>query len=111
MNYYKKLMQLASDEELEHKLIVMTPEYSDKLPVNLSLAQVLYYSNKTLNKIKKIIKNNYAYIVPSTPSNEYIHLCNYLMVPLYGSNPQKLTYLSSKSGCKSFQECLTEKDD
>ncbi len=77
------------------------------MPVSLSLTQLLYYSTKTLNKIKKIVKNNYSYIVPSTPSNDYIHICHYLAVPLYGSNPQKLNYLSTKAGCKSFQEELT----
>jgi len=69
----------------------------------MSPTQHLYYCPKTLRKIKKIISNHYAYIVPSTPSNDYILLCNELNVPLYGSNPQKLAYLSTKSGCKQFQ--------
>lgn len=88
--------------------MIITPEHNSKLPINLSLTQHLLYSSKTLNKIKKLISNNYAYIVPSTPSNDYILLCNELNVPLYGSNPQKLRYLSTKSGCKNLLENLTE---
>jgi IQ domain-containing protein H len=72
---------------------------------------MLYYSSKTLRKIKSIVKDHYAYIVPSTPSNDYIHLCNELNVPLYGSAPQKLAYLSTKAGCKHFQEQLGTLND
>ena len=106
VKYYKKLLELAADEELEHKLIILTPEYSQRLPVNLTLTQLLYYSSKTLKKIKSIVKNNYAYIVPSTPSNDYIHICNELNIPLYSNSPYKLAYLSTKSGCKTFLEQL-----
>jgi hypothetical protein len=74
----------------------------------MSLTQQLYYSSKTLKKIKKIIHGSYAYIVPSTPSNDYIHICNELNVPLYGSDPQKLLYIETKSGCKSIQESISE---
>ena len=73
------------------------------MPLNLSLSQLLYYSPKTLDKIKRIVGNSYSYIVPSSPSNDYVHLCDYLNIPLYGGNPQKLAYLSTKSGCKNFQ--------
>lgn len=69
----------------------------------MSLSQQLYYSTKTLRKIRKIIQGHYAYIVPSTPSNDFIHICNELSLPLYGSDPQQLLYLQSKSGCKSIQ--------
>jgi hypothetical protein len=106
LNYYTKLLELACEEKIGHKLIILTPEYSQsqKLPVNVSLTQLLYYSSKTLNKIKKIVKNQYSYIVPSTPSMDYVNLCHYLSIPLYGGHPQKLAYLSTKSGCKNYQE-------
>ena len=73
------------------------------LPCSLSLAQHLYYSPQALNKIKKTIGNAYAYIVPSAPANDYIHLCDYLNVPLYGGAPQKAAYLETRGGCKAFQ--------
>lgn len=72
------------------------------------MTQLLYYESKTLKKIKSIVRNNYAYIVPSTPTNDYIHLCNQLNIPLYAGSPQKIAYLSTKSGCKSFQDELSE---
>ena len=46
--------------------------------------------------------------MPSTPSNDYIHLCCELNIPLYSSHPQKLAYLSTKSGCKHFQDKLID---
>lgn len=64
-----------------------------------------------MKKIKKLIHGTYAYIVPSTPSNDFVHLCNELNVPLYASDPQKLLYLQSKSGCKSIQEMVSESKD
>ena len=76
IKYYQKLLELTSQEQLQHKLIILTPNYDSHLPVNLSLTQLLYYSSKTLKKIKSIVKNNYAYIVPSSPTNDYIHLVN-----------------------------------
>jgi hypothetical protein len=65
---------------------------------------MLYYCPSVLKKIKSIIANNYAYIVPSTPSNDYIHICHYLDLPLYSSPPQVLLALQTKSGCKTLLE-------
>jgi hypothetical protein len=73
----------------------------------MALTQQLYYSSRTLRKIRRLIQGSYAYIVPSTPSNDYVHLCTELNVPLYGGDPQKLLYLQSRAGCKGLQEAVS----
>lgn len=58
----------------------------------MCLSQHLYFSQKTINRIKSIIKNKYAYVVPSTLSTNYINICAQLEVGLWGGQPQKLRY-------------------
>jgi hypothetical protein len=72
----------------------------EKLPENLTLTQKLIYSKKSLKKLKRIIKGQYCYIVPSCPSNDFINLSCELGVPLYSAEPQKLLYLQTKAGSK-----------
>lgn len=103
ISYYKKLLELGSEESLHHRLSFISPELSDCSPLNLALTQQLYYSSRALKKIRSIIGGSYAFIVPSFPSNDYIHLCTELSLPLYSSFPQQLQFIQSKSGCKSIQ--------
>jgi len=65
---------------------------------------VLYYQAKLLKKVKSIIGNEYAYIVPSAPSMDYISVCHQLNLPMYSSNPQTLLWLQSNSGNKTLLE-------
>jgi hypothetical protein len=67
---------------------------------------MLYYCPSALKKIKNIVGNNYAYIVPSTPSIDYVHICNYLEIPIYSATPQTLLSLQSVSGSKSIIESI-----
>lgn len=108
LNYYFKLFQLGSEKSIQQHLTIVSPQASSLLPSSLSLAQHLYYSPQTLNRIRKLIGNSFAYIVPASPSNDYIHICNYLNVPLYSGFPQKLAYLQTRGGCKSFQQKIRQ---
>lgn len=103
INYFYKLLELGSEERLSHKIVILTLEKCRFFQLDMPLSQILYYSSRTLEKIKRIVGKNYAYIVPSRPSNDYVHICDYLNIPLYSGPPQKLSYLSTKSGCKTFQ--------
>jgi hypothetical protein len=75
ISYYKKLLELSSEENFHHRLTFISPDPGETFPMNLALTQQLYYSPNALKKIKKIVGSNYAFIVPSHPSNDYIHLC------------------------------------
>lgn len=68
----------------------------------LPLSRIVYYCPSVLKKIKSIVRDQYAYIVPATPSVDFIPLCNFLDLPLYSGNPQPLLYLQTSSGSKDF---------
>ncbi len=106
LGYYRKLLELGAEEPIDHRLTILTPDYDCTLPVNMPLTQQLYYSSRTLRKLRRLVHGTYTYIVPSTPSNDYIHLCTELKVPLYAGDPQKLLYLQTRAGCKGLQEAL-----
>ena len=44
----------------------------------MSLSRMLYYSQKTINKIKSIIGNKYAYIIPGKPDKVDIKISSLL---------------------------------
>lgn len=53
-----------------------------------------------MKKLRRLVRGNYSYIVPSNPHNDFVSLCCELDVPLYAAEPQKLLYLQTKSGSK-----------
>jgi hypothetical protein len=61
-----------------------------------------------MNRIKKIINHNYAYIVPSASSIDYVSLCCELRVPLYSGNPQEMRYVQTKTGTKYLSNVLKQ---
>jgi IQ domain-containing protein H len=56
------------------------------------------YSPKALKRIKQIVGKQYAYIVPSFPSIEYVNLSAELNVPVMGPNQSLAKLYSTKSG-------------
>lgn len=64
----------------------------------------MYYCSSMLKKLKSIIGGEYAYIVPSTPSIDFVSICHFLNIPIYSSHPQVLLSLQTNSGCKGLIE-------
>jgi hypothetical protein len=60
----------------------MFPEMNDTFPSHFSLSQILLYSPRIMKRIKRLIKNKNAYIIPGIPSNDDIKLSNTLNVNL-----------------------------
>ena len=58
----------------------MFPEMNDSFPSHFGLSLVLLYSPRIIKRIKRLIKNKYAYIIPGVPSNDDIKLSNTLNV-------------------------------
>ena len=58
---------------------------NDSFPSHFSLSQILLYSPRIMKRIKRLIKNKNAYIVPGIPSNDDIKLSNMLNV-LFNNN-------------------------
>jgi IQ domain-containing protein H len=63
---------------------------------------MINYSPKIIKRIKKIIKNKEAYIVPGYVSTDDIKLSDLLKVPIMSGEPQKSKILSTKSGGINF---------
>ena len=53
---------------------------NDSFPSHFGLSLVLLYSPRIIKRIKRLIKNKYAYIIPGVPSNDDIKLSNTLNV-------------------------------
>lgn len=71
----------------------------------MSLTKVVYYSPKTIERIKKLCNKQFSYIVPGYPSNEEIKLSDALDIPILLGNIQKHLQIQTKSGAKKlFQE-------
>ena len=67
---------------------------------------MILYSPRVLKRIKKLINNQIAYLVPGFPSNDDIKISDLLKVPVMSGDPQKNFHHSTKSGAKKvFTEC------
>ena len=67
----------------------MCPSQHDVFPSHYSLVQQLIYSEKTIKRLKLLLKNKIAYIVSGVPTTDDIKLSDMLNVPILGSEPQK----------------------
>jgi hypothetical protein len=65
------------------------------------------YSEKSIKRIKKIIRNKCAYLVPGVPNVEDIKLAHALDVPLFASEPQKASLLNSNSAALGLFNSLS----
>ena len=89
MNYYHKILELGSVNNFRERLHFLWPdaEITSTFPVHTSLSRSLLYSPRAIKRVKALIKNKYAYIVPGYPSNDDILLATTLNVPCYSGDP------------------------
>ena len=66
---------------------LLSPENNLELPSHYNLCQSIIYSPKIIKRIKKLIKNKEAYLVPGFPSNDDIKLSSMLDVPILSGEP------------------------
>jgi hypothetical protein len=109
LGYYNKLLELGGADHPRNRVIFMSVPQNG-LPDGLPLPRMLYYCPSLVAKIKGIVGSNYGYIVPATPSNDYVHICDELNLPLYSSAPQPLLALQTNSGCKTIIEELNKNE-
>jgi len=67
------------------------------------------YSPKALKRIRQIVGKQYAYIIPSFPSIEYVNLAAELNVPILGPNQSIAKLYSTKSGGLKMLSNATKK--
>eukprot|EP01038_Epipyxis_sp_PR26KG_P005890 gene5890-8125_t len=107
ITYYEKFLALSNISCLPKRLLFLTPDLIYQLPSHMTLVQVLFSSNKTLNRIKTICKQFSQYFIMTSHAGWLDkRLSNYLNIPLLGSDSQITSILSSKSYTKKiFMNC------
>ncbi len=104
LTYYFSLLESIGVKNIEDRLHLIVPEASEYLPSNYSLSKLLYLSPITINQIKTLTVEKYAYIVPGiiSPLEEYI---SYLLEqPIFMGNKNQIDLIFNKSGIKSAFE-------
>lgn len=103
--YYKKILELGELEKPENRFHVVVPENYVKFKETMSLTQTLLYSPKAIKRIKSLISERQAYIVPGYATGEDIKLSITLGIPIQCGDPSKVALYSTKSGAKRiFQQ-------
>lgn len=103
--YYKKILELGELEKPENRFHVVVPENYVKFKETMSLTQTLLYSPKAIKRIKSLINERQAYIVPGFATGEDIKLSITLGIPIQWGDPSKVSIYSTKSGAKRiFQQ-------
>jgi IQ domain-containing protein H len=104
--YYEKVLSLSSHQSSSSRLYLLSPENHSELPSHYNLNQCILYSPKLIRRVKKIIRNKEAYIVPGFPSNDDIKVAALFEVPILAAEPQRAKVFTSKSGGLQFLEGL-----
>ena len=104
--YYEKIFEIGNIVDYKNRLHIVFPENAEKFHRHYPLSKIIIYSPEIVKRIKWLIKNKDAYLVPGFPSNDDIKISNILKVPIMSGDPQKNFFHSTKSGAKKiFTEC------
>lgn len=104
IEYYYKILKLQKVQNVRERLFFIQCQLSDKFHRHLPLCKQVLYCQKTIKKIKKIINNYKAYLVPGVPSLDDIKVGYQLEIPVFMGNPQKHIQLNNKSRSKQLFE-------
>lgn len=86
--YYLKLMTSNESVDVLHRVRFIVPEYYHFFPKEYPLTKLLYYSSRTIQQIKRIVGDNYAYLVTGQAGETDYLLAHALHMPLYQGNLQ-----------------------
>ena len=101
LRYYTSILNSIGIDNIDKRLHIIIPETTRSFPPHYSLSQLLYFSTQTQNKIKRIIYNKPAYIIPGTVSVVERELSVLLDVPILMGDLSQTETLFNKSGCKT----------
>ena len=85
ISYYYKICELGELQNYKERIHFIWPENFNEFPS---------YSPMALNRIKELIQNKTAYIVPSMPSREDYLIGIALNVPIFQGDLDKTLYYS-----------------
>jgi hypothetical protein len=103
LNEYFKLLPIAKPE-----LHIIVPDNIGSFPSYLPLASILYYSHLSMVKIKEIIGNRKAYIVPgmTIQTKPEVLLSYHLKLPLYCTDLKVIQQWSLLSNKLLFKDVM-----
>ena len=102
--YYFSLLESIGVKNIEKRLHLIVPEAVDYFPNNYSLSKLLYLSPKTIQQIKELTLDRYAYIVPGIISPLEEKISYLLEKPIFMGNINQIDLIFNKSGIKSAFE-------
>ena len=85
--YWSKMLNLVGVESTVSRCRILAPENLDSLPANMSLAEKLLISPQAISRIKIIMGDKPAYIVPSIVGTAELELAIALGIPLLAPAP------------------------
>ena len=102
--YYFSLLESIGVKNIDKRLHLIVPEAADYFPNNYSLAKLLYLSPRTIEQIKELTLDRYAYIVPGIISPLEEKISYLLEKPIFMGNINQIDLIFNKSGIKSAFE-------
>lgn len=104
--YYYLTLALCKIPNARTRLTFLTPNHGISLNSQYSTSKLLFLASSTMNEIKEIIKPNPAYIVPNELCEDDIWLSDLLGIPLLCGDPDVISEVSTKTGCRSIFQAI-----
>ena len=104
ISYYYSIMEKLGIKDIDNCVQFLVPEATSFLPLNYSLTKLLFFSHKTLEKIKIFVGNKKSYIIPGLVGDfeEYVSVA--LNIPMLMSPKKHIDFIFNKSGIKNLLE-------
>ncbi|CAE7374693.1 iqch [Symbiodinium natans] len=103
LDYYSKIMQFRGIQNPPGRFQVVVPENID-LKDKMSLTQALLCSPKALKRIRKLVSNRMAMLIPEAVTHVEAKLSCALRLPLIGPSSRNMSLLASKSNAKKLTQ-------
>ena len=104
ISYYYSILEKLGIKNIEKRVTFLVPEATEYLPLNYSLSKLLFFSNKTLQKIKNITRNKNSYIIPGIIGDIEEQLSFVLNIPTLMPAKNTTELIFNKSGIKNILE-------
>jgi len=103
LDYYSKIMQFRGIQNPPGRFQVVVPE-NIGLKDKMSLTQALLCSPKALKRIRKLVSNRLAMLIPEAVTHVEAKLSCTLRLPLIGPSARNMSLLASKSNAKKLTQ-------
>ena len=104
ISYYFSILDKLGIKNINQRVTFLIPDATDYLPLNYSLSKLLFFSKKTLQKIKNLVKNKNSYIIPGIIGDIEEQLSLALNIPILMSPENNTDLIINKSSLKTFLE-------